>query len=260
MALFLGAIAADFSVFIGNPQWQQQEWQQVEQLLNLGGNYGKTIVLPGSASNSLVPSPAILIPTGGSSGKIRFAIHTCESLSNSVAGFQQYFGVYSVNSFCVLPLYHVGGLMQFFRSFLTGGKLLTLPYKDLKKGERGGIVPEEFFISLVPTQLQFLLKYAPDWLSQFSTVMVGGADINPSLLTAARKQKIPIAPTYGMTETASQIATLKPDDFLKGYSNSGRILPHAKIKIIGDRGQLFGENQTGIIAIESRSLCRGYYP
>ena len=56
------------------------------------------------------------------------------------------------------------------------------------------------------------------------------------------------------------IATLKPDDFLKGYSNSGRILPHAKIKIIGNNGQLLEENQTGIITIESSSLCWGYYP
>lgn len=260
LAFFLGAIAADFSVFLGNTQWQQQEWEQLEQLLNLGGNYGQTIVLPATPSNSLVPSPAILIPTGGSSGKIRFAIHTWETLSNSVNGVQQYFSISQINSFCVLPLHHVAGLMQFLRSFLTGGKLVILPYKSLKQGERGAICFEDFFLSVVPTQLEFLLESAPNWLSQFQTVMLGGAAVSPSLLTAARKQRIRLAATYGMTETASQIATLKPDDFLKGYSNSGQVLPHAKIKIIGDRGEYLGENQPGIITIESSSLCWGYYP
>jgi len=31
-----------------------------------------------------------MIPTGGSSGQIRFAIHTWETLMASVRGFQQY--------------------------------------------------------------------------------------------------------------------------------------------------------------------------
>ena len=54
-----------------------------------------------------------------------------------------------------------------------------------------------------------------------------------------------------MTETASQIATLKPDEFLKGKFNSGKILPHAKIII---------DNQPGNINIQSQSLALGYYP
>jgi len=63
-----------------------------------------------------------MIPTGGSSGQIRFAIR--ETLMASVRGFQQYFQLNQVNSLCVLPLYHVSGLMQFLRSFTTGGSLL----------------------------------------------------------------------------------------------------------------------------------------
>jgi O-succinylbenzoic acid--CoA ligase len=79
-------------------------------------------------------------------------------------------------------------------------------------------------------------------------------------LEAARTKQIPLALTYGMTETASQIAALKPDDFLKGYNNSGRCLPHAKIKIISDCGNFLEPNQIGVIAIQSDSLFLGYYP
>ncbi len=63
----------------------------------------------------------------------------------SVKGFRQYFGVVQVNSFCVLPLYHVSGLMQFLRSFTSGGQLVILPFKAVEAGELGTIAPETFF-------------------------------------------------------------------------------------------------------------------
>ena len=218
-----------------------------------------------------------MIPTGGTSGKIRFTIHTWETLTASVKGFHQYFGEIPVNSFCVLPLYHVSGLMQFLRSFITGGSIQILPYKALKAGETGKIDevigqrpvnscrglsdPEEFFISLVPTQLQHLLRSdAAKWLSRFHTVLLGGAPAWQELLETARQHNIRLAPTYGMTETASQIVTLKPEDFLKGNNSSGQVLPHAKVTIRSSTGEVLGVNQTGTITIDADSLCLGYYP
>jgi len=67
----------------------------------------------------------------------------------------------------------------------------------------------------VPTQLQRLLQnpVLTSWLSQFETVLLGGAPAWSTLLEQARRHGIRLAPTYGMTETASQIATLKPEDF-----------------------------------------------
>ncbi|MEY2911784.1 MAG: hypothetical protein RLZZ184_1093 [Cyanobacteriota bacterium] len=194
-----------------------------------------------------------MIPTGGSSGKIKFAIHTWETLTASVEGFTEYFAINSVNSFCILPLYHVSGLMQFMRSLTTGGKLVITTSKRLETCEIPNINPAEFFISLVPTQLQKFLQNPglTQWLSKFATVFLGGAPPWEELLEKARFHQIRLAPTYGMTETASQIATLKPDEFLKGKFNSGKILPHAKIII---------DNQPGNINIQSKSLALGYYP
>ena len=215
-----------------------------------------------------LPSPEIdelgkiMIPTGGSSGKIRFAIHTWESLTASVQGFQQYFNVDKINSFCVLPLYHVSGFMQFMRSFTTGGKLTIASLKALEAGKKYDIEPEQFFISLVPTQLQRLLQN-PDtanWLSQFHTVLLGGAPAWPELLDIARKYQIKLALTYGMTETASQIATLKPADFLAGNNSSGQALPHAKITIRSAIGKILCYNEIGNVTVNTKSLALGYYP
>ncbi len=268
IASFIAAVAAGCPVFLCNPNWVKQEWQQVLDLVQPDIILGQDIATDRHQRYSSIPNPqspvpnSIMIPTGGSSGKIRFAIHTWETLMASVQGFRKYFQLTQVNSFCVLPLYHVSGLMQFMRSFTSGGKLVIRPLKALEAGEKCNIEASEFFISLVPTQLQRLLQN-PElaaWLSHFQTVLLGGAPAWQELLEQARHQNIRLAPTYGMTETASQIATLKPEEFLKGNNSSGQILPHAKVTIRSPNNEILDINNTGIITIQTNSLALGYYP
>ncbi|WP_298921056.1 2-succinylbenzoate--CoA ligase [uncultured Nostoc sp.] len=269
LASFIAACAANCPVFLCNPDWGTQEWQQVFDLVQPDiiwgiGNRESGI---GNGNNYQcpiphAPCPMIMIPTGGSSGQIKFAIHTWETLTASVQGFIEYFQLKRVNSFCVLPLHHVSGLMQFMRSFTTGGKLAILPFKAVESGQILNIKKSNFFISLVPTQLQRLLENPEltEWLSQFNTVLLGGAPAWNELLEKARFHHIRLAPTYGMTETASQIATLKPDDFLSGKISSGQILPHAQITIHNQQGKILNSNQIGNITIHAQSLALGYYP
>ncbi|WP_414548014.1 2-succinylbenzoate--CoA ligase [Anabaena sp. CCY 0017] len=265
LAGFIAACACGCQVFLCNPDWGKQEWQEVLDLVKpdiIWGKEIKTDPCRDEINRVSSNSPYIMIPTGGSSGKIKFAIHTWETLIASVQGFTEYFQLTQVNSFCVLPLYHVSGLMQFMRSFTTGGKLAIAPFKTLVSSPEYHIKPENFFISLVPTQLQRLLEnpQLTQWLSQFQTVLLGGAPAWEELLEKARFHRICLAPTYGMTETASQIATLKPDDFLNGKINSGQILPHAQVKIRNQQGEILRINQTGNITIQAQSLALGYYP
>ncbi|WP_413199125.1 2-succinylbenzoate--CoA ligase [Nostoc piscinale] len=324
LASFLAACAANCPVFLCNPDWGTQEWEQVLTLVQpdiiLGINFNSPsrllseLVLSAAevaevnsplpvgernctehsrssrtntytstslsvqhsalpTSNSPLPvgersrtttpnSALIMIPTGGSSGNIKFAIHTWQTLTASVQGFTEYFQLTQVNSVCILPLYHVSGLMQFIRSFTTGGKLTILPFKNLETGQIPTIQPADFFLSLVPTQLQRLLQNPEltQWLAQFQTIMLGGAPAWQELFDKARFHNIRLAPTYGMTETASQIATLKPDDFLQGKINSGQILPHAQVTIHNSQGEVLPPNQIGNITIQGKSLALGYYP
>ncbi|MEH2243628.1 2-succinylbenzoate--CoA ligase [Nostoc sp.] len=265
LASFIAACAANCPVFLCNPDWGTQEWQQVFDLVqpDIIWGIGNREWGMGNGNNTQYPMPnRIMIPTGGSSGQIKFAIHTWETLIASVQGFTQYFQLKQVNSFCVLPLYHVSGLMQFMRSFTTGGKLLILPFKAVEAGQISNIKQSDFFISLVPTQLQRLLENPEltEWLCKFNTVLLGGAPAWNELLEKARFHRIRLAPTYGMTETASQIATLKPDDFLNGKMSNGQILPHAQITVRNQQGKILNSNQIGNITIHAQSLALGYYP
>ncbi|MBV9384984.1 MAG: 2-succinylbenzoate--CoA ligase [Chroococcidiopsidaceae cyanobacterium CP_BM_ER_R8_30] len=265
LAGFIAACAAGCPVFLSNPSWVKQEWQQVFKLVQpdliLGyGDWGVRDYYPNPEPKML--NQLIMIPTGGSSGQIRFAIHTWKTLMSSVRGFQQYFQLKQINSFCILPLYHVSGLMQFLRSFTSNGHMAVVPFKEFAASKRCDINPEQFFISLVPTQLHRLLQNPAlvSWLSRCQTVLLGGAPAWDELLQQARRERIRLAPTYGMTETASGIATLKPQDFLEFNNSCGRVLSHAKVTIHSSTGQLLGINQIGNISIQSESLALGYYP
>lgn len=135
---------------------------------------------------------------------------------------------------------------------MTEGHFNIFSYQTLK--QQIAELPanrQDYFISLVPTQLQFLLDSNPLWLSQFSTVLLGGAAAWTSLLEKARKFEIRLAPTYGMTETASQVVSLKPEEFLKGNNSSGQVLPHAQVTLSAQK--------EGTIAIKAESLFLGYY-
>ena len=266
LAGFIAACTVQFPIFICNPYWQEEEWQQVFALVQPDiiwasesiKNYGYAKI----NLNNQITKNRIMIPTGGSSGKIQFAIHTWETLMASVGGFTEYFNLHIVNSFCVLPFYHVSGLMQFMRSLMTGGKFAFSPFKEFSSGHIYDLDITDFCLSLVPTQLQILLQKSKlrNFLSRFKIIFLGGAPAWDELLEISRYHKIRLAPTYGMTETASQIATLKPDDFLQGKINVGKILPHAKVMVCDNLGNKLGTNTIGNINIQSQSLCLGYYP
>jgi O-succinylbenzoic acid--CoA ligase len=278
-ALSAVGIATNTPVFLGSPHWVASDWQQVYDLVKpnvIWGNAVKigisptatTVIpqlsqpfhqLPQANSSPSLPPQAIMIPTGGTSGQIRFTIHTWATLQASVQGVYKFFGENPINSFCTLPLYHVSGLMQFLRSLLTNGKIIILSYATLKQGNTGNIDPAQFFISLVPTQLQHLLTTQPQWLAKFQTILLGGAPATKTLLYTARKHRLRLAPTYGMTETASQVVTLHPDDFLQGYNSSGQVLPHATVRIQNEKGESIPNQQVGIVTIQATSLCLGYY-
>ena len=68
-------------------------------------------------------------------------------------------------------------------------------------------------VSLVPTMLYRLLeKYSSreKWPKNIRMILLGGAAASPALLTRAIEIDLPVAVSYGLSETASQVATATP--------------------------------------------------
>ena len=279
LAGLFSAIAAGHPVILGNPRWEQREWQQAlaiaKPTLIWGNPWPSAAPLflrdqPDANSqitNSERQSPKFLIPTGGSSGTLRFACHTWETLTASVQGFHQFFGGDRLHSCCVLPLCHVSGLMQVMRVLHTGGQLALPNFKHLEQGQCPEADMTDWFLSLVPTQLHRLLQNPATvpWLQPFRAILLGGAPAWGELLEQGRTLGLPLAPTYGMTETAAQIATQYPQDFLAGRSGY-TILPHAQVTLIptdvaaspSDLTAAQSLTKPGVVSIQAASLCLGY--
>jgi O-succinylbenzoic acid--CoA ligase len=172
---FLAGIVIGLPIFLASPGWGQAERQQL-LAITVNGNHQQH-------------RGQIMIPTGGTSGQLKFAMHTPATLTAAVQGFQEFYQVEAIDSYCILPLHHVSGLMQLWRSLITGGQLL-LPSKQQHFSQSP---PPHFFISLVPTQLQRLLPTKATWLRQFKAVLVGGASVWPDLIDMARLAQIPLS-------------------------------------------------------------------
>lgn len=253
-------LLANAAIVLANPSWGQQEWQQVAQQLSPDRVLGDA---PPVSFDPFKPKPSpgqILIATGGTSGKIKFVIHTWATLTVAAQGFLNHFDQRPVNSYCVLPLYHVSGLMQAIRVWLSNGRLITQLFKQLDAGQRLLVPDQTWFISLVPTQLQRLLQTPATvaWLAQFRAILLGGAPAWPDLL--AQAAQLPIALTYGMSETAAQVATLLPKDFQRGVRSNGAPLPHVRLAVHRPGStQPTPTGTVGRIALRTPSLCLGYW-
>ena len=192
----------------------------------------------------------IYVATGGTSGRLRFVCHTWSNLQAAVSSLQGRVGDKPLRSWCCLPLRHVGGLMQVFRAVMSGGNVVFGQYRDLLKNDISRNRIEGRFLSLVPTQLARLLDSSTAISNLRSTVAVflGGGPIDSKLCQAARESRLPVAPTYGTTETAGMVSMLSPEHFLTGSVGAGSPLPGNDLDF-----------DQGLLRIRSQSLCLGYH-
>ena len=150
MQVFGAAVADDRSVFLADPAWGKAERSLLQEACET-----EPEVDPGNSGRGW-----LMIPTGGSTGGMRFARHDQVTLSAAVRGFCMHFGTSRVNAVSVLPLHHVSGLMSWMRCALTDGKFLACDWREIEAGRRPRCGQGEWVISLVPTQLQRLLASA----------------------------------------------------------------------------------------------------
>ena len=250
MAAFANAVAGDADVFLCDSQWGENEKRQLAALMDAPPAPPNSNPAPHSSGRFAW----LMIPTGGSGGRLKFVRHDQHTIAAAVRGFTEHFGLSRVNAMGVLPLHHVSGFMAWMRCALTGGEYRHLDWKGIEQGTLPELPPKPdgWVLSLVPTQLERLLRSAParQWLQQFRIIFLGGGPAWLELLEHAAALRLPLSLGYGMTETAAMITALRPEEFLAGARSSGRALPHAQIKLTKD----------GTIMVMGRSVFRGYYP
>jgi O-succinylbenzoic acid--CoA ligase len=125
---------------------------------------------------------------------------------------------------CCLPLHHIGGLSIVLRSAVYGTAAVVERF-DPEKVSRVIVDEQVTIASLVGTTLQRLLEVGAS-LDSLRCILAGGGPISPGTLERALALGAPVAPTYGLTEAASQVTTLPPGEARSRPGSAGPpILP-----------------------------------
>ena len=204
--------------------------------------------------------PQLMVFTSGSTGDPKAVVLTMGNMlaSATASGFR--LGVDPDDRWLLtLALYHVGGLAPVLRSTLYGTAVV------LRSGFDPGTVADDIerydisVVSLVPTMLSEMLERRGTLSDSLRAVLLGGAPAPESLIERCRNYSIPVFPTYGMTETASQIATARPQQAFDRDGTVGRPLLWTELTLVDDDGQPVESGQRGEIVVSGPTVTAGYY-
>lgn len=203
---------------------------------------GATIV--GPEPETTEPGEADLVVfTSGTTGPPKGVRLTMLNLTAAASASSDHLGHGPEDDWLLaMPLHHVGGLSIIVRQGYTGGSITMLPgfeAETFATAMKGPVT----MVSVVPTMLARLIDYGP--YDGLRAVLVGGGPIPDGLLERAASAGLPVLPTYGMTETFGQVATLRPGAPLERKAHP---LP----------GIEFRTGPDGRIAVKGRQVSPGY--
>ena len=135
---------------------------------------------------------------------------------------------------CALPLFHVGGLAILIRSAIYGTATVVHEGFDAAAVRESLESGEATLVSLVATMLARLREAGLERAPALRAALVGGGPVPRELLEWGAARGLPLLQTYGMTETASQVATLPADEALDHLDAAGRPLLGVELSTTGE--------------------------
>jgi O-succinylbenzoic acid--CoA ligase len=206
--------------------------------------------------HQLRPSdPRAVVFTSGSSGEQRGIILTEANLDAAARAAERVLRLLPGDRWLAcLPLNHIGGLSIFLRSALVGFAVIPQERFSLPGTIAGMRKMSASAVSLVPTMLVRMLDAGWDVTPSLRFVLVGGGTAPQTLINRALDKGIPIAPSYGMTEASSQIATMTPWMSRK-VGTVGPPLPGVRVRIGEDPSSPFPEDEPGPIWVSGETVA-----
>jgi o-succinylbenzoate---CoA ligase len=185
----------------------------------------------------------VWIATSGTTGSLKMTALSKKALLASAFAVNRHLEATATDVWaCVLPTFHVGGLAIFVRAAVSGSRVVQQtawdPRAFVELCRTEGIT----LTSLVPAQLTDLVRESLEAPPSIRAVVVGGGATPRELYDEARALGWPVLPSYGMTETSSQVATAKGD------SPELLVLDHFEARTEED----------GRLAFKGESLLTGY--
>ena len=160
---------------------------------------------------------------------------------------------------CAMPLWHVGGLALVTRAVLQGSTVVLHPRFDAEAFMHALQHEGVTMVSLVPAMLHRALEYRDGgWPGNLRIALLGGAPLSRDLQEWGLDRELPVAPTWGLTETCSQVATLLPAEAVHKPGSTGKPLFFSSLRIADDSGQELSMGEIGEILVRGPTVMQGY--
>lgn len=181
------------------------------------------------------PDTALIISTSGSEGEPKAVMLSNGNLDAAASAANERLPLTAGDCWLAcLPLYHIGGQSILWRCARAGASVL------LHDGFDAAMIASDFkhravtHISLVPTMLARLLDAGIAPPSSLRHAVIGGAALALPLYERAKNAGWPLNPSYGMSESAAQVATWIPADGPWQEGLVGRALGKNELAISDD--------------------------
>ena len=171
--------------------------------------------------------PSLMLCTSGTTGRPRAVTLTWGQLDAAAQASQEHLGHRADDAWLgCLPLHHIGGLSVFLRTVRYGTCGILHTHFDAERVGAALDSGEVTQVSLVPAMLDAILDTRPaqPFHSRLRFLLIGGAPMGPALMERCRALQLPVALSWGMTETTAQVATRQPGD-LRAAPDVGHPLP-----------------------------------
>jgi o-succinylbenzoate---CoA ligase len=207
---------------LANPEWIER---------HAGGLAGVRRRLPALEAHIWVATSGT---TGDSPGRVRWIALSKDAFLASAAAVNRHLEVTAADVWAhALPVFHVGGLGILARARLSGAHVVPAVSERWNPSEFHRVVARSgaTLTALVPSQLHDLVTAGLASPRSLRAIVVGGARLEPALYEAARARGWPCLPSYGLTETCSQVATAALSSLgLPDYPETLPLLSHAEVR------------------------------
>ena len=201
-----------------------------------------------------------IIYTSGTTGRSKGVLLTYGNYWWSAAGSAFHLGHRLDDRWlAMLPLFHVGGLAILFRSVIAGVPVVLHEAFDPARANHAIEEERVTLVSVVANMLARMLEEQGErsYPPTLRCMLLGGGPAPSALLEDCVRRGIPVSPTYGLTETCSQVATLLPDELGQHLGSAGRPLPTTELRIERD-GQPMPPGEMGEIIVRGPTVTPGY--
>lgn len=221
---------------------------------SLGGTVEDAIHFAERAAHTFDPARrALIMFTSGTTGKPKGAELTWSNLIEAAQASNRVLSPRSLSRGlwqAVLPFFHIGGFQVLVRSVCSRWPVRIYERFDAARVLRDGVELHATHISVVDKMLQDLLREDSAALAQYQCILLGGGPLNANTVAQGLAARVRLFASYGMTETASQVAnTLITPQFTGGL----RLLPGYSARIVEPDAEGFGR-----LALRGPGVFSGY--